>query len=97
MKPEKVFRIGSVTASVFVNEIETDAGHSFFGIGRPCLESFLLVPVGLDTEPVLNVLHRFRESNRLLREGLFRLGRDERQKPPARPGSERGWRLRICR
>jgi hypothetical protein len=26
MKPEKVFRIGSVTASVFVNEIETDAG-----------------------------------------------------------------------
>ena len=26
MKPEKVFRIGSVTASVFVNEVKTDSG-----------------------------------------------------------------------
>ena len=26
MKPEKVFRIGAVSASVFHNEIETDAG-----------------------------------------------------------------------
>lgn len=26
MKPEKVFRIGSVTASVFVNEMKTDGG-----------------------------------------------------------------------
>ena len=26
MKPEKVFRIGLVTASVFVNEVETDSG-----------------------------------------------------------------------
>ena len=26
MKPEKVFRIGSVSASVFVNEIETEGG-----------------------------------------------------------------------
>ena len=26
MKPEKVFRIGSVSASVFVNEVETDNG-----------------------------------------------------------------------
>ncbi len=26
MKPEKVFRIGSVSASVFLNEIETDGG-----------------------------------------------------------------------
>lgn len=26
MKPEKTFRIGAVSASVFVNEIETDAG-----------------------------------------------------------------------
>ncbi len=26
MKPERVFRIGSVSASVFVNEIETEGG-----------------------------------------------------------------------
>lgn len=26
MKPEKVFRIGYVSASVFVNEVETDSG-----------------------------------------------------------------------
>ena len=26
MKPEKVFRIGSVSGSVFVNEIETEGG-----------------------------------------------------------------------
>ena len=26
MKPEKVFRIGSVSASVFVNEFDTDSG-----------------------------------------------------------------------
>ena len=26
MKPEKVFRIGAVSASVFVNEVETDGG-----------------------------------------------------------------------
>ncbi len=26
MKPEKVFRIGSVSASIFVNEVETDSG-----------------------------------------------------------------------
>ena len=26
MKPEKVFRIGSVSASVFVNEIDTEGG-----------------------------------------------------------------------
>ena len=26
MKPEKVFRIGLVSASIFVNEVETDSG-----------------------------------------------------------------------
>ena len=26
MKPEKVFRIGSVSGSVFVNEVQTDGG-----------------------------------------------------------------------
>ena len=26
MKPEKVFRIGAVSASVFVNEIKTESG-----------------------------------------------------------------------
>ncbi len=26
MKPEKVFRIGAVSASVFVNEVKTDSG-----------------------------------------------------------------------
>jgi hypothetical protein len=29
MKPEKVFRIGSVSASVFANEIETEGGKRF--------------------------------------------------------------------
>ena len=29
MKPEKVFRIGSVSASVFVNEINTDNGKRY--------------------------------------------------------------------
>ena len=27
MKPEKVFRVGSVSASVFLNEIRTDSGQ----------------------------------------------------------------------
>ena len=29
MKPETVFRIGSVSASVFVNEINTDSGQRY--------------------------------------------------------------------
>ena len=29
MKPEKVYRIGNVSASIFVNEVQTDGGNMF--------------------------------------------------------------------